>query len=88
MKRITVSLCSGKTGYEVNTSTNIDLLAACRDIEAKVKTRHIVILEFGGAEISLYPSGRMLVKKVKSEAEALDAAKLLLERLSVRVDWD
>lgn len=81
-RKMTVSLCSGKTAYEVNIFTHIDLIRAARLIKARVVTPHILILDVGGAEISLYPTGRMLVKRVRNEDEALNAAENLLKQIN------
>ncbi len=78
-RKMTVSLCSGKTAFEVNAFTKIDLMQAAQVLNTRVVTPHILIVDIAGAEISLYPTGRMLVKRVKNEAEALKAAEALLK---------
>ncbi len=82
-KQYSVSLCSGRTAYEVMTNTKIDLMAAAPKLDCRVSTKYILIANFGDAEISLYPSGRMLIKRVKDEAEALDVAAVFMEHIGV-----
>lgn len=82
-RRIAVSLCSGKTAYEVKVQSKLDLNKAAEKVKAKVATKHIMILDFSSAEVSLFPSGRMLIKYVKNEAEALDVANELLDTLAI-----
>lgn len=82
-KQYSVSLCSGRTAYEVMTNTKIDLMDIAPKLDCRVSTRYILITYFGDAEISLYPSGRMLIKKVKDEAEALDIAGQFMEHIGV-----
>jgi hypothetical protein len=45
-----------------------------------VATKHILLLDYNGVEISMYPSGRMLIK-AKSKEDSLDVAKNLLAEL-------
>lgn len=80
-RKISVSLCSGKTAFEVNVFTRIDLKRAGKILKAKVISPHIIIFDLGEAEVSLYPTGRMLVKRVKTEDEALKIAENLLEQI-------
>ncbi|MFQ6054833.1 MAG: hypothetical protein ACE5KT_12485 [Methanosarcinales archaeon] len=80
-QRITVSLCSSKSAYEVKIHKKIDLEKASKKLNTKVATKYIMIFDFKNAEISLYPSGRMLIKKVKNEDEAYDVATQLLSIL-------
>lgn len=79
---ISVRVCSGRTAFEVSTNVKIDLLKASRIINAKVATKHILLLNYKGVEISLYPSGRMLIK-AKSKEESLDLAENLLTELGI-----
>ncbi len=81
-RNITVSLCSGRTAYEVKVKEKIDLVNAAKKVKAKVATKHIMILDFSDAEVSLFPSGRMLIKRVTNETEALDVANDLLDCIS------
>ncbi len=77
----TVSLCSGKTAFEVKTHIPLDTLRAGEVFPARVATRHLTIIQVEGCEVSLYPSGRMLVKKVKTPEEALRIAEIIVDRL-------
>ncbi|MBE0524468.1 MAG: hypothetical protein IBX40_09090 [Methanosarcinales archaeon] len=81
-RKISVSLCSGKTAFEVNVFTGIDLKRAGKILKAKVITPQIIIFDHGEAEVSLFPAGRMLVKHVKTEDEALQVAKTMLETIN------
>lgn len=82
-RKMTVSLCSGKTAFEVNAFTKIDLKRAAELVNPRVTTPHILIIDMEGVEISLYPTGRMLVKRVRTEEEALQAAETLLEKINI-----
>lgn len=77
---ISVRLCSGRTAFEVTTNIKIDLISASRILNTKVATKHILLLTYKGVEISMYPSGRMLIK-VKSKEDSLNIAKNLLAEL-------
>jgi hypothetical protein len=81
-RQLSASLCSGRTAYEVKAHKKIDLLAAAKIIkDTKVAAAQIMIFDFLNAEISLFASGRMLIKKVKDEEEALFVANKLLDIL-------
>jgi len=77
-----VRLCSGRTGFEVITGTKIDLTKVCALLKPKIITKHIVILNYKGREVSIYPSGRMLIKASNKE-ECLEIAKTLLTKLDL-----
>ncbi len=77
---ISVRLCSGRTAFEVITNIKIDLISASRILNTKVTTKHILLLTYKGVEISMYPSGRMLIK-VKSKEDSLNIARNLLAEL-------
>lgn len=77
---ISVRLCSGRTAFEVSTNIKIDLINASRVLNTRVATKHIVLLDYNGIEISMYPSGRMLIK-AKSKEDSLDVARNLLADL-------
>ncbi|MCZ7396718.1 MAG: hypothetical protein O8C68_13045 [Candidatus Methanoperedens sp.] len=77
---ISARLCSGRTAFEVSTNIKIDLISASRVLNTRVATKHILLLDYKGVEISMYPSGRMLIK-AKSKEDSLDVAKNLLAEL-------
>jgi hypothetical protein len=77
---ISVRLCSGRTAFEVSTNIKIDLISASRVLDTRVATKHILLLDYKGVEISIYPSGRMLIK-AKSEEDSLNLARNLLAEL-------
>jgi ribonuclease HIII len=77
---ISVKLCSGRTGFEVSTNMKIDLIEAGRFFNTRVATKYLLILEYNGVEVSMYPSGRMIIK-TESKEESLDIAKKLLSEL-------
>ena len=79
---ITVRLCSGRTGFEVRTDTQIDLIRASGILSTRVATKHLLLLNYGGVDVSMYPSGRMIVKTEDKE-ESLDIARRLLEELGL-----
>lgn len=84
---ISVRLCSGKTGFEVTTSTKIDLIRASTIFKAKVATKHLILLNHNGVEVSIYPSGRMIIKTASKE-ESLEIARRLLAELGLLISDD
>jgi hypothetical protein len=60
----------------------IDLEKASGKLKTKVATKHILLLNYEGVDVSMYPSGRMLVK-ARSEEESLKVASDLLEELGL-----
>lgn len=81
---IVVRLCSGRTGFEVITGTKIDLVRASAILRTKIATKHLVLLNYNGVDVSMYPSGRMIIKTDKKE-ESLDIACHLLAELGLPV---
>ena len=81
---ISVRLCSGRTAFEVSTNTRIDLISASRIIKTKVATKHILLLDYNGVEVSMYPSGRMIIKAGSKEG-SLDIARRLLTELGLNI---
>ncbi len=79
---ISVRVCSGRTAFEVSTNVKIDLLSASNVLKPKVATKHVLLMNYKGVEISMYPSGRMLIK-AKSKEESLDIARNLLAELGI-----
>jgi len=77
---ISVRVCSGRTAFEVTSNIKIDFLKASQVLNPKVSTKHILLLTYKGVEVSLYPSGRMLIK-AKSKEESLDIARDILTEL-------
>ena len=77
---ISVRLCSGRTGFEVTTSIKIDLIKASNLLKTKVATKHLLLMNYNGVEVSMYPSGRMIIKTASKE-ESLEIARLLLAEL-------
>ncbi len=77
---ISVRLCSGRTAFEVSTNIKIDLMNASRVLNTRVATKYILLLTYKGVELSMYPSGRMLVK-AGSREESLDIAHDILTEL-------
>ncbi|MDD5473364.1 MAG: hypothetical protein PHU34_04350 [Candidatus Methanoperedens sp.] len=77
---ISVRLCSGRTAFEVSTNIKIDLIGASLSFNTRVATKHILLLNYKGVEVSMYPSGRMLIK-AKSKEESLDIARNILAEL-------
>jgi aspartate/methionine/tyrosine aminotransferase len=57
----------------------------CILIKSRVATKHIVLLDHKGVEVSLYPSGRMLIK-AKTKEESIEIAKDLLRELGITVN--
>ncbi|MBE0520807.1 MAG: hypothetical protein IBX39_00885 [Candidatus Methanoperedenaceae archaeon] len=79
---ISVRLCSGRTSFEVTTGIKIDLIKASGKLKAKVATRHILLLNYMGVDVSMYPSGRMLIK-AQNEESSLKIAGYLLDELGL-----
>ncbi len=77
---VSARLCSGRTAFEVTTNIKMDLIGASRKIKTRVATKHILLINYKGVEISLYPSGRMIIK-AKSKEESLEIARNLLDEL-------
>jgi hypothetical protein len=77
---ISVRVCSGRTAFEVTSNIKIDFLRASKVLNPKVSTKHILLLTYKGVDVSLYPSGRMLIK-AKSKEESLDIARDILSEL-------
>ena len=81
---ISVRVCSGRTAFEVSTNTRFDLIKASSVFKSRVVTKHILLLDYNGVEVSLYPSGRMLIK-AKTKEESIEIAKYLLGELGISV---
>ncbi len=77
---ISVRLCSGRTAFEVTTNIKMDLINASRKVKTRVATKHILLINYQGVEVSMYPSGRMIIK-TGSKEESLDIAQNLLAEL-------
>ncbi|MCZ7402517.1 MAG: hypothetical protein O8C61_09870 [Candidatus Methanoperedens sp.] len=82
---ISVRVCSGRTAFEVSTNIRVDLIKAGSLFKSRVATKHIVLLDYNGVEVSLYPSGRMLIK-AKTKEESIEIAKDLLGELGISVN--
>ncbi|MCX9011162.1 MAG: hypothetical protein OIN66_08575 [Candidatus Methanoperedens sp.] len=79
---ISARLCSGRTAFEVSTNTRIDLIKASRIVQTKVATKHLLLLNYNGVDVSMYPSGRMLIK-AGSKEESIDIARGILAELGI-----
>jgi len=79
---ISVRLCSGRTGFEVSTDTKIDLIKASGILKTIVATKHLLLLNYNGVDVSMYPSGRMIIK-TSSRDESLEIARSLLAELGL-----
>ncbi len=79
---ISIRLCSGRTGFEVTTSTRIDMVKASGMLATKVATKHLLMLNYNGVEVSIYPSGRMIVR-TGSKEESLEIARRILAELGL-----
>lgn len=77
---ISVRVCSGRTAFEVSTNIKIDLARASCVLDPKISTKHILLLTYEGVDVSMYPSGRMLIK-AKTREESIDIAHKLLTYL-------
>lgn len=79
---ISVRLCSGRTQFEVSTNVTIDLNMASCLFNPKVSTKHLLLMTYKGVDVSMYPSGRMLIK-AKSKEESLVIAKDILADMGI-----
>lgn len=79
---ISVRLCSGRTGFEVSTGAKIDLIKAGGILKTKVATKHLLLMNYNGIDVSMYPSGRMIIKSDSKEV-SLDIAHRLLAELEL-----
>ena len=77
---ISVRVCSGRTAFEVTSNIKLDFLKASHILNPKVSTKHILLLTYKGVDVSMYPSGRMLIK-AKSKEESLEIARDILAEL-------
>jgi hypothetical protein len=82
---ISVKVCSGRTAFEVSTNIRVDLIKASSVFKSKVATKHILLVDYNGVDVSLYPSGRMLIK-AKTKEESIEIAKDLLGELGISVN--
>ncbi|MCX9083969.1 MAG: hypothetical protein OIN87_04115 [Candidatus Methanoperedens sp.] len=82
---ISVRVCSGRTAFEVSTNVRIDLIKISNVLKSRVATKHILLLEHKGVEVSLYPSGRMIIK-TKTKEESIEIAEDLLKVLGITVN--
>ncbi|MCX9081330.1 MAG: hypothetical protein OIN83_03965 [Candidatus Methanoperedens sp.] len=81
---ISVRVCSGRTQFEVSTNIIIDLNKASCLFNPKVSTKHLLLLTYKGVDVSMYPSGRMLIK-AKSKEESLEVARDILADLGISI---
>ncbi len=77
---ISVRVCSGRTAFEVISNIKLDLLMATQVFNPKVATKHIILLTYRGVDVSMYPSGRMLIK-AKTKEESLAIAHCILAEM-------
>ncbi|HEY9247140.1 MAG TPA: hypothetical protein VIO11_09865 [Candidatus Methanoperedens sp.] len=77
---ISARLCSGRTAFEVTTNIKLDLICASRLFTTRVATKHILLMNYKGVEVSIYPSGRMIIKG-GSKDESIEIARNLLAEL-------
>ena len=82
---ISVRVCSGRTAFEVSTNTRVDLIKASSVFKSRIATKHILLLDHKGVEVSLYPSGRMLIK-ARTKEESIEIAKDLLSEIGISMN--
>ncbi|MCW4053143.1 MAG: hypothetical protein NWE78_08055 [Candidatus Bathyarchaeota archaeon] len=86
-----VRLCSDKAAFEVRIQQNIHfnmtnlgrLLKSVEEMEIIADTPHIIIFRSKGAEVTLSRNGRMLIKRIEDEKEAVAVASEILRVLSL-----
>jgi hypothetical protein len=55
-----------------------------KDFKVRIKSKLAIIFDYKGFEITLFNGGRMLIKNVKTEKEALDVYRQIRGKLSDR----
>lgn len=82
-------LC-GQNTANINPETplKLDLAKLCEKVQQKgyhirVRSNLALMFDYKGLEVSLFASGRMLIKNVADEAEALKAYRKILDELKV-----
>ena len=68
----------------MSTNIIIDLNKASCLFNPKVSTKHLLLLTYKGVDVSMYPSGRMLIK-AKSKEESLEVARDILADLGISI---
>ena len=58
----------------------MDLIKASQKVKTRVATKHILLMNYKGVDVSIYPSGRMIIK-AKTREESLDITRNLLADL-------
>jgi len=85
-----IKLCSGKVAFEVKSKTRVKLdltsfseeLATLMKMKIRVSLPVILILEGDdGRSITIYPSGRLLLRKFPTEESVRQATLLLSPKL-------
>ncbi len=80
---LSVKICSGKTAFEITSNIRIDLTKASQIFNTKVATKQIILLTYNGVNVSMYPSGRMLIK-ARDKEESLVIARYILAELGLK----
>jgi len=84
-----IKLCDDRAAFEVRLLRNAflkmdyakQLLENAKGHEVVVWTPYIMILRYGGAEVTLSKDGRMLIKRVENEKQAAYVAQNVLSIL-------
>ncbi len=80
--------CRTKMAYEFlpKKQLNLNLEKACEELKTvatiEVKTKVLLMLKFDYATISLFPSGKLLVRGERDEEKAKEIARKILASLS------
>lgn len=82
-------LCDSRLSYEFfpNPYLALPLAQIGNELEdagwpMRIKTPFVLVFNVSGVRVSLYPSGKILVKNVSVEAEAKKIFKMVLEKLN------
>ncbi len=88
LKNFTGRICSGRTGYEFlpQNSTQLNLEELSKKLNKKgvfveIETPDMLLIDFKGNDISIFKTGKILIKNIASEAEAKKIANLLMQSL-------
>ena len=82
-------LCDSRLSYEFfsNPPLKLPLAKVGNELEdagwpLTIKTAFVLVFNVGGVRVSLYPSGKILVKNVSVEADAKKTFKKVIDKLN------
>jgi len=88
LSEFTAKSCMSKTACEFipKKKKTMDLIKVAEKLREKevlvdIETPYVLILKFKGKNISLFKSGKIIVKETPEEKEGKEIAKALMEKL-------